>query len=90
MGELFVARESGPEFVGSVGGRTAVANNDQIVEGIASGVAAAMVTQNELLSEQNQLLLEILNKDTSIQLDGRELVAGIDQRRARNGFSFSN
>ena len=89
MGELFVARESGPEFVGSVGGRTAVANNDQIVEGIASGVAAAMVTQNELLSEQNQLLLEILNKDTSIQLDGRELVAGIDQRRARNGFSFT-
>ena len=89
MGELFVARESGPEFVGSIGSRNAVANNDQIVEGIASGVAAAMVMQNELLSEQNQLLLEILNKDTSIQLDGRELVAGIDQRRARNGFSFT-
>ena len=89
MGELFVAREAGPEFVGSIGSRSAVANNDQIVEGIASGVAAAMVTQNELLSEQNQLLLEILNKDTSIQLDGRELVAGIDQRRARNGFSFT-
>ena len=89
MGELFVARESGPEFVGSVGGRTAVANNDQIVEGIASGVSAAMASQNELLSEQNQLLWEILNKDTSIQLDGRELVAGIDQRRARNGYSFA-
>ena len=89
MGELFVAREAGPEFVGSIGSRSAVANNDQIVEGIASGVAAAMVTQNELLSEQNQLLLEILNKDTSIQLDGRELVAGIDQRRARNGYSFA-
>ena len=89
MGELFVARESGPEFVGSVGGRTAVANNDQIVEGIASGVSAAMASQNELLSEQNQLLWEILNKDTSIQLDGRELVAGIDQRRSRNGYSFA-
>ena len=61
----------------------------EILDGLR-GVAAAMVTQNELLSEQNQLLLEILNKDTSIQLDGRELVAGIDQRRARNGFSFSN
>ena len=33
-GELFVAREAGPELVGSIGGRTAVANNDQIIEGI--------------------------------------------------------
>lgn len=90
MGELFLANETGsPEFIGSIGGRTAVANNDQIVQGIASGVAAAMMTQNELLTQQNQLLLEILNKDTSINLDGRELVAGIDERRVRNGFSFS-
>ena len=89
MGELFVANEAGPEFVGSIGSRTAVANNDQIVQGIAAGVAAAMMSQNALLSEQNQLLLEILNKDTSIQLDGRELISGLDARRARNGFSFS-
>lgn len=89
MGELFVANEAGPEFIGSIGGRTAVANNDQIVDGIATGVATAMMAQNELLAQQNQLLLEILNKDTSISLDGRELIAGIDARRARNGFSFS-
>ena len=88
MGELFVANESGPEFIGSIGGRTAVANNDQIVDGIAAGVATAMMAQNELLAQQNQLLLEILNKDTSISLDGRELIAGIDARRARNGYSF--
>ena len=37
-GQLFLAREAGPELVGTVGGRTAVANNDQIVEGIARGV----------------------------------------------------
>ena len=73
----------------SVGRRAAVANNDQIAQGIAAGVAAAMMTQNELLTQQNQLLFEILNKDTSINLDGRELVIGIDERRARNGFSFS-
>ena len=89
MGELFVANEAGPELVGSIGGRTAVANNDQIVEGIASGVAAAMVAQNELLAQQNQLLLEILNKDTSIILDGRELNAGLDARRIRNGYNFN-
>ena len=41
-GELFVARERGPEMVGSLGGRTAVANNDQIVAGIRQGVYEAV------------------------------------------------
>ena len=35
-GEMFIAREDGPELVGRIGNRAAVANNDQIVEGIAS------------------------------------------------------
>lgn len=38
QGQMFIARESGAELVGNIGGRTAVANNDQIVEGIAIGV----------------------------------------------------
>lgn len=37
-GQLFIARESGPEMVGQIGGRTAVANNSQIVDGVSSGV----------------------------------------------------
>ena len=41
VGQLFIAREKGPELVGTLGGHTAVANNEQIVEGIASGVSAA-------------------------------------------------
>ena len=41
-GELFYAREAGPELVGTIGNRTAVANNDQIIEGIAEGVANAL------------------------------------------------
>lgn len=41
-GELFVAREAGPELVGRINGRTAVANNDQIVSGISSGVYQAV------------------------------------------------
>jgi hypothetical protein len=41
-GQLFVARESGPEMVGTVGGRTAVANNDDIVAGIRDGVFEAV------------------------------------------------
>ena len=39
---MFVARENGPEMVGTIGGRTAVANNDQIVEGIRQGVFEAV------------------------------------------------
>ncbi|MEC4272964.1 hypothetical protein VJ923_07320 [Adlercreutzia sp. R25] len=45
-GQLFVARESGPEMVGQMGGRTAVANNDQIVAGIKQGVIDAMTVVN--------------------------------------------
>lgn len=41
-GELFIAREAGPELVGRINGKTAVANNDQIVSGISNGVYNAM------------------------------------------------
>lgn len=46
MGEMFVAREAGPEMVGRIGSRTAVANNDQIVEGIRRGVYDAVMAAN--------------------------------------------
>lgn len=41
-GQMFIARESGPEMVGRIGGRTAVANNDQIVDGVSKGVYTAI------------------------------------------------
>lgn len=41
QGQLFIAREAGAEMVGSIGRRTAVANNDQIVESITYGVREA-------------------------------------------------
>lgn len=65
-GQLFIARESGPELVGTMGGSTAVANNDQIVEGIRGGVAEANSEQNELLRQQNSILMQLLNKDLTI------------------------
>ena len=46
MGEVFIAREAGPELVGSIGRKTAVANNDQIVSGIESGVYRGMMAAN--------------------------------------------
>lgn len=68
-GQLFIARENGAgaELVGQIGNRTAVANNDQIVEGIKGGVESANAQQNELLRQQNSLLTQILAKDISIR-----------------------
>ncbi len=43
-GQLFIARESGAEMVGNIGGRTAVANNDQIVAAVSQGVYSAVVS----------------------------------------------
>ena len=42
MGQMFVAREAGPELVGNIGNKNAVVNNMQIIEGIKQGVAEAM------------------------------------------------
>lgn len=42
MGQMFVAREAGPELVGRIGKKTAVANNDQIVSAVSGGVYNAM------------------------------------------------
>lgn len=42
VGEMFLAREDGPELVGQIGNRTAVANNNQIVSAVSQGVAKAV------------------------------------------------
>lgn len=43
-GEMFIAREAGPELVGTIGGNTAVMNNDQIVASVSAGVAQAVAS----------------------------------------------
>lgn len=43
-GQLFIAREAGAEMVGTIGGHTAVANNDQIENAISNAVYRAMVS----------------------------------------------
>lgn len=66
-GQLFYAREAGPELVGTIGGHTAVMNNDQIVASVAAGVASANSTQNALLrqlinvvqSGEQQIVLQV-------------------------------
>lgn len=61
-GQLFVAREAGPELVGNIGGKTSVANNDQIVESVANGVARAV---SEVLGNQKQNVNITIEGDTS-------------------------
>ena len=63
-GQLFISRENGPELVGTMGGRTAVANNDQIVEGIRAGVYEAV---SAAMSGGGS------DKPVAIYLDGREI-----------------
>lgn len=74
-GELFMARENGmTEMVGSFGARTAVANNDQIVAGIATGVRAAVaevvIPYLDDLVTSNR---EIAAKDVSVNIGDRAI-----------------
>lgn len=62
MGEMFIAREAGPELVGSIGRKTAVANNDQIVSGIESGVYRAMVAANSTNNTGSTQTIRIINE----------------------------
>lgn len=84
-GQLFLARESGPEFVGSMGSHTAVANNDQIVEGIREGVESAMAKQNELLRQQNELLKALLEKESTSEISVSSISQAISRVNQRNG-----
>ena len=89
---LFFANHS--EMVGGFSnGKTAVANNAQIVEGIRAGVYDAVTAAtSSSTSREEQLLEELIQavKDgRSIQIDGRELVKEVANRQSRNGYSLS-
>lgn len=64
-GQLFIAREAGAEMVGAMGRRTAVANNDQIVEGISAGVSVA---NDGVIAAIYALMNIIEEKDLSVSI----------------------
>lgn len=89
-GDLFIANEAGPELVGTINGRTAVANQDMIIEGIQKGVSEANETQNSLLRQQNELLRSILEKETTVRFGasaafGRTAKQSIDMYTGMTG-----
>lgn len=49
QGQMFLARERGPELVGTIGGRTAVANNDDIVAAVSTGVEEAVINAMSMM-----------------------------------------
>lgn len=62
-GEFFMARENGiPEMVGRIGNRTAVANNDQIVDAIEKGVYRATINANSGGSGTNYFNVNVGNR----------------------------
>jgi hypothetical protein len=86
VGQMFLARESGPEMVGQIGGRTAVANNDQIVQAVASGVASAVNKEVLLLQEQNSLLRTIAGKGSNITTGS--IASAFERENRRAGTSI--
>jgi hypothetical protein len=79
-GQLFIAREAGAEMVGAMGRRTAVANNDQIVEGISAGVSVA---NDGVIAAIYALMNIIEDKDLSVSF-GDDVIGRSYDRYSRN------
>lgn len=86
---LFGAGENGiPEILGTVGGKSAVAGGEEIT-GIRDQVYESGVAEQALLNQAISLLQVIADKNYNVELDGRSLVSGINNRSARNGYSMA-
>lgn len=81
-GELFIAREAGPELVGSIGGKTAVGGNDQIERAIFNAVLTAM---SQAMANSSSQPIELNQK---IELDGDVIYNNQQKVSARRGINF--
>ena len=91
-GQLFIAREAGAEMVGAMGRRTAVANNDQIVEGISAGVSIA---NDGVIAAIYALLNVVEEKDFSVNIGDNQIGESYDRYNRTRGVrvntgAFSN
>ena len=76
-----MAREAGAEMVGSIRGRTAVANNDQIVAGVSEGVYEAVTAA---LAENAG------NQNITINLDGKVIYQNQQKVAKTVGYQFAH
>ena len=78
MGEMFIAREAGPEMVGKIGNKTTVANNQQIVEAVSEGVySAVLAAMKQSESGGGQAV--------NVYLDGRQITSTVEKRQRERG-----
>lgn len=66
VGELFIARERGPELVGTIGGNNAVANNEQIEAGIEEAAFRGFVRAMSASGDNRK------SGDVVLNINGRE------------------
>jgi hypothetical protein len=78
MGEMFIAREAGPELVGKIGSKTTVANNQQIVEAVSEGVYAAVLAAMRR-SESNG------SQSVNVYLDSKQITSAVEKRQNERG-----
>ena len=81
-GQMFIAREAGPELVGTIGGRSAVANNDQIVESVSRGVFDAVRAALGGGSGGNTPL------EVKLYLDGKQITAAVERIQKERGLTL--
>ena len=88
-GQMFIARERGPELVGTIGNRTAVANNNQIIGGIAEANEGVV---NAVYAMANLIVTAIDRKDVDVSLDGQSMARALynpmRQEEKRRGSSL--
>jgi hypothetical protein len=80
-GQLFLAREAGPELVGTINGRTAVANNDQIVAAVSQGVYSAVVAAMGQTNGSNE-------QKINVYLDGKQIYASVKKTESERGMAL--
>ena len=83
VGEMFVAREAGPELVGKIGNQNAVVNNDQIVAAVSEGVYAAVVSAMRATNGNSGNAQSV-----NVYLDGKQITASVEQRQKERGASL--
>lgn len=97
QGQMFIAREAGPELVGTLGGHTAVMNNDQIVASVSAGVSKAVSSSMARFGESlyraissikiNSKIPEIRERVTP-QLKSASTSSGISDRQSNEIISI--
>ena len=83
VGQMFVARENGPELVGKIGSHTAVMNNDQIVGSVADGVYNAVRSAVKGQSQGTQVYNIYLDESHKIGTYTLEQLQGMAKSNGR-------